>query len=261
MNISTNEVHLWYARDEEINDNYLLVQYYNFLSKEERIQQRRFYLKKHRHQYLITRALLRSVLSLYVGTIAPNAWQFDLNKYNKPYIKNFPFPFALNFNLSHTEKMVVLAVTMNRDIGVDVEFLLRRNLDLDIAKKYFSKIESKNLFAVPIGQQKSHFFYLWTLKEAYIKACGKGLTIPLNSFYYSFPDPGNVQISFDHNLNDQARYWRIWQIKPNETHIIGLATHSIDIDEHYCISMREIVPLKSIKEVNYPIITQSQPRR
>lgn len=258
MKITTNEIHLWYAHDEEICDSNLLAQYQNFLSNEERMQQKRFYFARDRHQYLITRALLRSVLSLYVSSISPEAWQFKKNSYSKPYIENFPLPFAINFNLSHTEKMIVLAITPDRDIGVDVEFLLRRSITLDIAKRYFSEVEFQDLSALPIEQQKKRFFDLWTLKEAYIKACGMGLAIPLDHFSYSFPRSGEIQISFDSNRDDHPEYWSLWQIKPNDTHIVSLAVQGAHSSKHYSIFMREIVPLKSIKEVNYPIIAQSR---
>jgi 4'-phosphopantetheinyl transferase len=261
MKIAPNEVHLWYARDEEIVDHDLLVKYHDILSDEERAQQKRFYFEKHRHQYLITRALVRSVLSLYVETISPEAWQFKKNNHNKPYIKNSPLPFALNFNLSHTEKMVVLAVTLDRNIGVDVEFLLRRDTGLEIAKRHFSETEFQDLCAIPAERQKRRFFELWTLKEAYIKACGMGLAIPLHHFSYSFPGPAEVQISFDLNRDDHPRYWNLWQIQPDETHIAGLAIHSTGTGERYHLSMREIVPLKSIQEVDYPILARSQPVR
>lgn len=257
MKIRKNEVHLWYARDEQINDKDLLAKYHELLNDEERAQQKRFHFKKHQHQYLITRALVRSVLSLYVHTIPPKAWEFGKNQYNKPYIKNSPLPFSLSFNLSHTEKMVILAVTLDRNIGVDIEFLSRRNTGLDIAKRFFSEPEFQELCALPVEQQERRFFDLWTLKEAYIKACGMGLAIPLNHFSYSFPRPGEVQISFDPNRDDHPQHWHVWQIKPNETHIVGLAIHAPGIEEQYCILMREITPLQSMEEARYPVITRS----
>lgn len=261
MKIATNEVHLWYARDEEITDNDLLTEYCNLLSEEERIQQQRFYFQRHRHQYLVTRALVRYVLSLYVDAISPDRWIFGKNEYNKPYIKNNSLQLPLNFNLSHTEKMIVLAVALENNIGVDVEFMLRRTAHLDIAERYFSKSEFQELRTLPIEQQKERFFDLWTLKEAYIKACGMGLAIPLDHFSYSFPGAGEVQILFDPNRDDHPRYWGFWQIKPNKTHVASLAVQSTNAASQHYISMREIVPLKSIKKVDYPIAIQSQTGR
>lgn|GEM_PF-4971709 len=126
IEINPDEVQLWYAYDEEIAEGNLLGQHYGLLSAEEREQQQRFHLAKHRHQYMITRALARTVLSAYTDGIVPSAWKFQKNAFNKPYIASSPLPLPLRFNLSHTEKMVVMAVTLDREVGVDVEFLLRK---------------------------------------------------------------------------------------------------------------------------------------
>lgn len=252
-----NQIHLWFARDEEITDDRLLSEYHALLSDEESQQWQRFYFEKHRHQYLITRALVRAVFSLYVNEIPPDAWRFGRTEYNKPYIQNRPLPFNLQFNLSHTKRMIVLAVTADDDIGVDVECCTRRNAGLELAQKYFSQVELRDLHALRPARQKARFFDLWTLKEAYIKARGMGLTIPLNHFNYRFPEPGTVQMSFESPLNDQPQRWSLWQIKPSETHIVGLAVRRCHSAVPCRISMREIVPLQSIKEVNHPVVARS----
>ncbi len=125
MIISPHEIHLWYAYDEQIHDSQLLSRYFCLLNDEERAQQKRFYFEKHRHQYLIVRALVRTVLSLYVNEIAPENWQFKKNKYGKPTISNSELTIPLHFNISHSDKLVVLAVTVEQELGVDVEYLLR----------------------------------------------------------------------------------------------------------------------------------------
>lgn len=258
IEIKENEIHLWYAHDEDIRDSNLLAEYLTLLSHEEHIQQQRFHFEKHRHQYLITRALLRSVLSLYINAIPPKAWKFKKNQYNKPYIANPQLPMALNFNLSHTEKMVVLAVTRDRDIGVDIEYLPRANVGLDIAMRYFSETEFQELCALPPESQKRRFFDLWTLKEAYIKARGMGLAIPLDQFSYSFPQPGEIQISFSQSLQDNSGSWRLWQFIPDETHIMGLALHTADTALQYIITTWKTVPLKDFEQISLPAINESR---
>lgn len=257
IEISPGEVHIWYARDEEISEHGLLAGYLELLSEEERAQQRRFFFPKHRHQYLITRVLVRCVLSLYVDAVPPQAWQFGKTRHNKPYIASPSLPLSLNFNLSHTEKLIVLAVVLDGDIGVDAEFLAGRNAGLDIAQKYFTPGEVRDLLAVPVEQRQNRFFDLWTLKEAYIKACGLGLAVPLDHFGYSFSEPGKVRISFDPIRNDDPRYWNLWQIKPSAMHTLGLAVHSKNAGSDYLVSMHETVPLRSIRQVHYPIISKS----
>jgi len=258
IEINPDEVQLWYAYDEEIAEENLLGQYYGLLSAEEREQQQRFHLAKHRHQYMITRALVRTVLSAYIDGIVPSAWKFRKNAFNKPYIASSPLPLPLRFNLSHTEKLVVMAVTLDREVGVDVEFLLRKESGVeDIAKSCFSSIEYQDLLALPTAQRKQRFFELWTLKEAYIKACGRGLSMPLDQFSLSFPEPGHIQMAFACQGEGDPRYWHLWQIKAGETHIVGLAVHNADIDKRYHLSMRKIVPLAEIADSNWKTASES----
>ena len=186
MIIRPNEIHLWHTQDEHITDSPLIHLYHQYLSDEESKQQKRFHFEKHKHQYLITRALVRSVLSLYDDNISPEAWEFKSNAYGKPYISNTNSCLPLCFNLSHTENFIVLAVSLSCDVGIDVEYLPRHGAMEEIAESFFSKAEVIELKKLPKEQQKQRFYDLWTLKEAYIKACGMGLSIPLNHFSYDF---------------------------------------------------------------------------
>ncbi len=257
MIISSHEIHLWYAYDEQIRDSQLLSRYLCLLNEEELAQQKRFYFEKHRHQYLIVRALVRTVLSLYVNEIAPENWQFTKNKYGKPSIGNSELSIPLHFNISHSDKLVVLAVTVGQELGVDVEYLLRPGKAVEIAGRFFSPIEVQQLLALPAEKQSDRFFDLWTLKEAYIKACGMGLSIPLEQFTYSFPRKGEITISFAPERNDQPEYWQFWQIRPNDIHKVSMAIKSDKINDSYSIVMREIVPLMDTVEVGYPIVMRS----
>jgi len=253
MIIADQEIHLWHVYDENIRHSGLLSQYFDILSEEECIQQKRFYFEKDRHQYLITRAMVRSVLSLYETSIAPQEWTFQKNDFGKPLISNQSLIKPLNFNISHTEQLIIMAITSNRKIGVDVEYLPRLGKILDIANRFFSPAEVRQLLALPPEKQKNRFFDLWTLKEAYIKACGMGLSIPLNHFRYSFSRRGKISISFDPARQDQPESWQFWQIHPNDTHKISLAIKDEEKRNRYSISMREIIPLSDIREVNYPV--------
>lgn len=253
MAISHNEIHLWYAYDDSIKDSSLLSQYLNILNDEERVQQQRFHFEKHRHQYLITRATVRSVLSYYAPEISPAQWTFEKNEYGKPSITNKNVAVPLRFNISHTDQLIVMAVTLDRDLGVDVEYLPRLGKMLEIANSFFSPAEAQQLLALPAELQRNRFFDLWTLKEAYIKACGMGLSIPLDHFSYSFSDNGKISIDFKSERNDQPEYWQFWQMRPNDDYKVAMAIKSDATNVAYKVSMREIVPLSKITAVNYPI--------
>jgi len=253
MIISSDEIHLWYVYDENIHDPHLISQYCDLLNSEEYLQYKKFHFEKHRHQYLITRAMVRSVLSLYVNKIDPADWKFKKNDYGKPSIDDNSLSIPLRFNISHADKLVVMAVSLGQDIGVDVECLTRLGDMLDMASSFFSPIEVKQLLDLPPEKQNNRFFDLWTLKEAYIKACGMGLSIPLNHFSYSFSPQGKIRIDFSPERNDQPEFWRFWQIHPNDNYKISMAIKCDEINHAYSISMREIIPLSKIINVNYPI--------
>ena len=255
--ISPYEIHLWFAFDEQIADAQLLARYHNLMNEAERKQQKRFHFKKHRHQYLITRALVRSVLSFYVDEISPQEWQFNLNQYGKPSIQQPDVHLPLQFNLSHTEQMTVMAVALNSEVGVDIEYLHRRGKTVELAERYFSPSEVKQLLDLPKKRQRQRFFELWTLKEAYIKACGMGLSIPLNSFTYVFPQRGKIRISFASERDDQPESWQFWHICPNDSHRVSVALKRDTADVVYALSMRKVVPLDEIQKLDYPIVMKS----
>ncbi len=260
MNCDSHEIHLWYACDEQIRDTQLLSRYHSLLNEEESAQQKRFYFEKHRHQYLITRALVRTVLSLYVNEISPEQWQFTKNKYGKPSISNPIGTGPLHFNLSHTDKMVALAVTRSQEVGIDVEYLLRSARTVKLAESFFSPFEAEQLLALPPEKQTDRFFDLWTLKEAYIKACGMGLSIPLNHFSFSFPRQEEISISFAPERDDQPEFWQFWQIRPSDIHNVAMAIKGDKFNQSYSISMHKIIPLLDIAEVNYPIVRNTTPK-
>jgi 4'-phosphopantetheinyl transferase len=254
MTISSHQIDLWFAYNEKIKAPQLLSQYLDMLNESERIQQKRFHFEKHRHQYLITRALVRSVLSHYDDSLKPKQWEFSKNNYGKPSISNTALKNPIQFNLSHTDQLIVMAVTQSKEIGVDVEYLPRLGKPLEIANSFFSPSEVTQLLALPEEQQRNRFFDLWTLKEAYIKACGMGLSIPLDHFSFSFSQQGKIQIEFIPERNDQPELWQFWQIKPSDTHKVSMALKTDKMNSSgYSLRLCEIIPLSQIVEVNYPV--------
>lgn len=121
--------------------------------------------------------LVRSIICSELG-IRNEDIEFDKNKYGKPYLRNRQ---DFHFNISHSEKWVVCA-TSCYPIGVDIEYI--KSINLNIARRFFSEDEYRQLDACNREQRLSFFYDLWTLKESYIKATGKGLSIPLNSFSF-----------------------------------------------------------------------------
>lgn len=256
MKISPMEVHLWCAYDEEIAAAGLLARYRGLLNGEERIQQRRFLLGRNRHQYLVTRALVRCVLAEYLPEIPAEELTFERNEYGKPCVNNSPLPFPLEFNISHAEKLVILAVTNGVKVGVDVEYVSRGSNVMSIAERFFSARENEELKSLEREQWSDRFFDLWTLKEAYIKARGMGLSVPLDKFSYGFPENETITIRFDgEHIVDNPENWRFWQVKPNETHKIAIALRDDGVDKHnWSLEIKEMIPLEMTKAVDYAVL-------
>ena len=259
MQLSSTEVHLWCAYDEAIDAPELLDKYRGLLDRDELDRQQRFRFRRNRHQFLVTRALVRSVLAMYLPDLTPTGLSFGKNAYGKPYVTNPALRFPLEFNLSHSEKLIVLAVSNGLPIGVDVEYRLRDNKTLSIADRFFSPSEATGLRALPVAQQQERFFDLWTLKEAYIKARGQGLSIPLDKFSFRFPGPDRVAVDFDRGcIDDDPAVWRFWQLVPNPTHRIAIA--ALDRNgsganaEALRLEIRDTVPLLDAHPVAYPVL-------
>ncbi|MGE7888617.1 4'-phosphopantetheinyl transferase family protein [Bacillus cereus] len=147
----------------------------HYVSSKKKEQINRFIRHKDAYRTLLADILIRIVIrnkfKMKIHEI-----KFDSNKYGKPYLKS---PNKFSFNLSHSGDWVV-CVTHQSDIGVDIEKI--QSIDLNIAQHCFTKEEYCDLETKQEHQQLEYFYDLWTLKESYIKAIGKGLHIPLNSF-------------------------------------------------------------------------------
>lgn len=243
LTLLPGRIHLWFAFPDEITDQALLASYVSLLTEEEKARWQRFYFAKHRHQYLITRALVRSTLSSYVD-IDPQDWRFSANKYGKPEIIRELLDIPIRFNLSHTDGLIMCGIVLNNDLGVDVESLERTNATINIARHCFSEQEAQDLNNVPESQQKQRFFEYWTLKEAYIKARGMGLSLPLDQFGFSIHDGRPLEITFDLRLEDNPEHWQFWRLRPSEKHLAAIAVKSKKHSE-FQLLVKKSVPLQS----------------
>src|SRR5262245_19420794 len=169
ISLTPAEIHLWLAFYDEINEEPLLSAYRELLDDAEKKQEPRFYFARDRRRYLMTRALVRTVLSRYVD-IQPGEWVFSANAHGRPGIANaYAQESCLSFNISHTHSLIVLGVTKRRTLGVDVENFHARAAAIDIADRYFAPQEAAALATVPQPEQQYRFFEYWTFKESYIK--------------------------------------------------------------------------------------------
>ena len=266
LTLASNEIHLWITKPEDLLGNdQLLATYSTLLTTTELTKQQRYKFAKDRHDALITRAFIRDLLSYYAD-VSPQNWQFEKGSKDKPEVINCPLP--LRFNISHTKNMIICAVTLEDDIGCDVENTGRSNDVLAIAERYFSPKESTELFALPEAEQRHRFFDYWTLKESYIKAWGLGLAIPLTDFSFNINDKSykhkdlftikqDISLSFAQHRVDEPTIWRSWLIYPtaaidkNQEHRIALSlrTKADNQETNYQLRFFDTLPLLGYQEI------------
>ena len=238
--LTRSQAHVWYLWSDQITDRCLLGEYEKFLNDAEIKRWRKFSFPEGKKQFLVTRALIRTVLSRYVP-VRPEDWQFSDNAYGRPEIAgpaNLP---PLRFNISHTKGLVVWLVALGREVGIDVEYRERRGRLLEIADRFFSTAEVKALRALPQGKQRRRFLELWTLKESYIKARGMGLALRLSGFSFHLDYP-SIRLEVDLDLNDDPERWQFELLEPGPQHIAALCLDrgkGSDME----IKVRKIVPL------------------
>lgn len=244
--LSEGRLDLWYARPDRAGDPQLLDRYRSLLAPAELVQLHRFRLDRLKRQHLLTRALVRTVLSYYTGE-DPAAWTFRHNAYGKPSVASPEAP-GLEFNLSHTDGLVVCGVTRGCPLGVDVEAVDRSVAYLDLAGRFFAKSEADELASLPPAARPERFFEYWTLKESYIKARGMGLSIPLDDFAFALAPGEPPRIAFTRpGLNEPGR-WRFARFRLDGHYQIAVALGR-PADEPLEIRAGETVPLTGVRDV------------
>jgi 4'-phosphopantetheinyl transferase len=212
--------HLWYLRPPvfaEAERQRALA----FLSPDDTARYARYLVAHAAQTFLAARMLVQSVLSAY-APLVPSAWRFETNRWGRPYIANPEAPPGLLFNLSHKPGAVTCLVGYERDLGVDVEYCAARPYLLDIASRFFSPAEAAALMALPEEAQIRRFFELWTLKEAYIKARGVGLSLGLANFSFS-PSGNTATVRFESGFDDDSETWDFRLFRLVEEHLIATA--------------------------------------
>jgi 4'-phosphopantetheinyl transferase len=242
LELCDDEVHLWLVYDDEIHDS-LLEDYRRVLSHDERLKERRFQFAAERRRHVVTRTLVRTVLSKYAD-VPPEEWCFRPNAYGRPEIDaEISAAPGLSFNVSHSKGLIICGVTRARAIGVDVENERGNKAPLNVARYFFSASEAAALDALPLASRSSRFFEYWTLKESYIKAVGKGLTVPLDQFSFDLEAPGRVGLRFHPPLDDDPARWKFWLFKPSSAHVVAVCVQHAVGDREPKFRVAETVPV------------------
>ncbi|HKD14042.1 MAG TPA: 4'-phosphopantetheinyl transferase superfamily protein [Candidatus Angelobacter sp.] len=181
--LAENAVHIWQihlvAKEDRIN------WYRKLLSVDEIQRSDHFYRERDKARFVVARSAMRMILAEYLH-VPPQELAFSYTAKGKPeFVSDFN-ESGIKFNLSHSRDFAFLAVTQGLCVGVDIEFINHEFAADDVAARFFSPNEISALRALSPGERAGAFFECWTRKEAYIKATGEGLSLPLDSFDVAF---------------------------------------------------------------------------
>lgn len=182
------------------------------LSPDERVRAARFHFSRDRKRFVAARTFMRIVLGEYLG-IDPADAQFGYTEYGKPFLSDSNVAPALSFNVAHSEDRAMMAVACGRAVGIDLENHRPGFASDRLAEQFFSSDEVQSMRSLPSEEQERAFFDCWTRKEAYIKARGQGLSIPLNGFTVSTsPNDSSALLSTTHDPSASTE-WRVCDLK------------------------------------------------
>jgi 4'-phosphopantetheinyl transferase len=217
LSLVEDEVHVW--RVPLTQPPHYVEQLARTLSPDEQRRAKRFQFEAHRTDYIICRGVLRALLSRYVG-LPPDRLQFSYSSHGKPSLAG---PGELHFNLSHSGRLALYAVALHRRVGIDLEYI-RPQVDYEqITTRFFSSEEAEAFQSLPPHLRRQAFFTGWTRKEAYMKAKGDGLSLPLHQFTVSIhPEQPPVLLKAGPDPDEAAR-WSLRDLTPGPGYVAALA--------------------------------------
>jgi len=211
--LASDEVHSWCASlDVPLETSARL---YETLTSDERARSARFQFERDRQRFIVARGVLRDLLGRYLQT-QPGQIRFVYNAFGKPDLGP-EFANRLRFNLSHSAGLALIAIATASNVGVDLEYIRAHSDYADIARHFFSAAEVDCMSVFPRHLLAETFFSFWTKKEAYLKARGEGLAIPLNSFSVPLTsDPVHTPVDLYAASKDivPAKRWSLYTLRP-----------------------------------------------
>jgi len=226
LSLSPGVVHVWRAPLED--SPHQSSRYLPYLSADERARAERYRVPHPQYQFISSRGILRSILSRYVDVPAADL-RIESNLQGKPALADPSF-LPLQFNVSHTSGMTLLAVTVEHEVGIDVEKVDRALRDQDIATRYFSPRESAHLASLSPDLRTQKFFAYWTCKEAYLKMRGIGLSAGLGQCEIAFDPAGlkaNVALTDGSSRKEECS---VFCVNVGTSHVGALAVNCPSVE-------------------------------
>jgi 4'-phosphopantetheinyl transferase len=212
-------------------DAFLMRGFRDLLGPEEAARARAFRFERSRENYTIAHGILRVLIGRYLGE-EPATLRFSVGPTGKPHMVH---PDRIQFNLSHSDDIVLFGFTRACELGVDVEKIRPMDDSLDIARRFFCPEEIRDLMSCPPNERQHAFFRCWTRKEAFLKAVGTGFQMPLDSFRVSLcPSPARL-LHIDRS-QEAAEKWTL---------------HSLDFSPLWCAALAYPAPLRQVRLISW----------
>ena len=214
--LSANEVHAWRVSLEQPGER--IARWRATLSEDELVRAGRYRLEIHRNQFIVARGVLRELLGLYLLR-EPGTLRFHYNEYGKPDLlaNTNEEGSSLRFNLSHSLRLALYAFARERAVGIDVEYMGLPGIDYEqLARHNFSPSERVALAELSQEEKRQGFYNCWTRKEAYIKARGMGLSIPLDTFDVSLRPAEPPRLLASRDYPPAVNNWKLLALSPGD---------------------------------------------
>jgi 4'-phosphopantetheinyl transferase len=211
ISLLSGEVHIWCASLYQPDSS--VQRYGRLLSSDELARAARFYFERDKHRFIIGRGILRSLLCYYANCGAEQI-QFTYEQYGKPILAQTVEGKRLCFNLSHSQSLAVYAVAWDSEIGIDIEQLRPLDDTEQLVARFFSPREYAIFRSLPAQARTERFYNWWTCKEAYLKARGSGLAMPLDQFEVSLQPEMPPKLLCVQGDQAEMTRWSIHLLRP-----------------------------------------------
>jgi 4'-phosphopantetheinyl transferase len=223
--LAPDDVHVWVARIDRPSQHVQAA--IGYLSSDEREKAQRFHSSADASRHIVGRGLARGLLGRLLG-IHPASLCFHENRFGKPRIADAQNGRGLQFNISHSGDLVLVALARGREVGVDVE-RLNRHVELEqVAARMFCRHERDDLMSLPVDERLRGFFCCWCRKEAFIKAGGKGLSMPLDKFDVSLSCAEPVVLVTPGAYPTETNQWTVRDLDVGPSHAAAVAAEGLD---------------------------------
>jgi 4'-phosphopantetheinyl transferase len=223
--LSDDAVHIWSAPLELTPPSMSSLR--EALTTDELCRAESFRFERDRMHFIAGRGLLRVILGRYLNR-KPAHLCFEYGPYGKPFLSASPGRDPISFNVCHSQGLALFAVTLGRQIGIDVEYLRTDFSWQDVAERFFSPQENADLRALPEREQREAFFSCWTRKEAYIKARGEGLSHALDEFDVSVDPKEPARLLTTRGDPREASRWSLRALTLASGYVGTVAVEGLD---------------------------------